>query len=266
MSTKKRILQFLRASVFCILFGTGITHVFGSQPYDQTLTQVDGYQVVVGTVFLMMSLICLLPVQKTYRNKLHFAFIIPSALLLFHSIKSLVWSGYAPEQMVEHSLKIGLPIMLLLTIEFRNKKTFEVQLIKWLKILTASAFIGHAVFALGFHYVPENFYDMTMGILPFSREQATLFLQVVGVLDILCALMLFTPLNKFFIHYLIFWGIITALARTWYGLIAADGLTGPQLLDFAGNTIYRLPHGIIPLLILIIGNQKFQSKKQILEL
>ena len=250
---------FLQVSVFCVLFGTGLTHIFGAQPYGQTFNEPHAYQVITGTAFLMISLICLLPIQKIYRNRLHFVYAIPSILLLFQSFNTLMKSGYAPEQMVEHSLKIGLPILLLFTIEFRNKKTFDAQLIKWLKILTAAAFIGHAVFAIGLHYVPENFYDMTMTILPLSRDEATVFLMVVGVLDILCAIMLFTPLNKFFIYYLIVWGIVTAIARTWYGLLATDQLTGPQFLDYAGNTIFRLPHGIIPLLILMLEKRKSRN-------
>lgn len=256
MGEKKLTFQFLRTSVFCILFGTGLTHVFGVQPYSQTIDDPHAYQVITGTAFLMISMICLLPIQKIYRNRLHFVYAIPSLLLLFHSFNALIKSGYAPEQMVEHSLKIGLPILLLLTIEFRNKKTFDAQLTKWLKILTAAAFIGHAVFALGLHYIPENFYDMTTTILSLSRDEATVFLMVVGILDILCAIMLFAPLNKFFIYYLIVWGIVTAIARIWYGLLATENLTGSQFLDFAGNTLFRLPHGIIPLLILLLENRK----------
>ncbi|MFZ9028027.1 MAG: hypothetical protein ACO2Z9_03375 [Crocinitomicaceae bacterium] len=256
MRATSQTFKFLQASVFCILFGTGLAHIFGPQPYNITYGDPQGYQVIVGTIFLMMSMICLLPIQKTYRHKLHFLYAIASLLLLFHSFNSLINSGYVPEQMVEHSLKIGLPIVLLLTIEFRNKTEFDVQLLRWLKILIAAAFIGHAMFALGLHYIPENFYNMTMTILPLSRDEATLFLMVVGILDILCAVMLFTPFNRFFVYYLIVWGVVTAIARTWYGLLVTDHLTGSQFLDFAGNTIFRLPHGIIPLLILILENRK----------
>lgn len=266
MRAQKLTFQFLQTSVFCILFGSGLTHVFGTQPYNQTCNDPGAYQLTVGIIFLLSSLVCLLPVQKIYSTKLHFAHAITSALLLFHSYNTFIKSGYVPEQMVEHALKIGLPVVLLLTIEFRNKKDDAFQLIKWLKILTATAFIGHAVFALGLHYVPDNFYDMTMTILPLSKEQATLFLQVVGVLDVLCALMLFTPFNRTFIYYLIFWGIITAVARTWYGLLATDALTGTQFLDFFGNTIYRLPHGIIPALILVLESQKLRSQSDMVDL
>ena len=170
MKTTSQTFIFLQTSVFCVLFGTGLTHIFGAQPYSQTIDEPHTYQVITGIAFLMISLTCLLPIQKIYRNKLHFAYAIPSLLLLFHSFNALIRSGYAPEQMVEHSLKIGLPMLLLLTIEFRNKKTFGAQLIKWLKILTAAAFIGPAVFAIGLHYVPENFYDMTMTILPLGED------------------------------------------------------------------------------------------------
>ena len=259
MQEKKLTFQFLQTSVFCILFGTGLAHIFGAQPYGQSFDEPHAYQIISGTGFLMISMICLLPIQKIYRNKLHFVYAISSLLLLFHSFNALIKSGYAPEQMVEHSLKIGLPILLLLTIEFRNKKTFDAQLIKWLKILTAAAFIGHAEFALGLHYVPENFYDMITTILPLSIDEATVFLMAVGILDILCAIMLFTPLNKFFIYYLIVWGIVTSIARTWYGLLVTDHLTGPQFLDYTGNTIFRLSHGIIPILILILENRKSRT-------
>lgn len=252
MHLKNLSIQILQVATFCVLFGTGLAHLFGSQPYDQTLNQPASYQIISGTVFLVMSLICLLPLQKVYKTKLHFAFLIPSLLLLFHSFNALIKSGYVPEQMIEHALKIAVPVLLFSLLEFRNSTDFSKRFLFLLKLFTAVAFIGHAFFAVGVNYIPDNFYDMTTTILPLSHDEAKVFLQTVGILDIICAIALFTPLNRITIFYLIGWGLITAIARVWYGVLSTENMIGTEFFNYLGNTIYRLPHGIIPILILLL--------------
>ena len=130
---------------------------------------------------------------------------------------------------------------------FSLEKAKEIFVLKILIVLT---FVGHACFALGLHYVPENFLQMTQGILLLSSENAYLYLFTAGVLDILCAFLLFANgrVKILALYYLIGWGFLTALARFVYPFSLEEVSFGVFFNGFLGM-VYRLPHALIPLLV-----------------
>ena len=146
-------------------------------------------------------------------------------------------------------IQFSAPVLLLLNVRFdviENKK-----IINGLKIAIASTFIAHGLFAMGLIYLPGHFVDMTIIILDVNEAQATSFLYIVGLLDIVASIMIFIPkLSKYALLYMIYWGFSTAFARLMSGYsqnFMASSIHGSLYL-----VIYRLSHGIVPLLVLII--------------
>ncbi len=165
-------------------------------------------------------------------------------LLFLSSVGAFIDSHFLPEQMVEHALQLGLPVVFGMLIQNKLKKK---NAIKSLEILTALTFIGHGFFALGINGVPDNFIEMTTRIMSLSDSGAIELLFWVGLLDVVLAVLIFVPiLNQLAYCYMLVWGVLTSLARIYPPVIGLDFV----LVDLP-NCIYRLPHGLIPALLLV---------------
>ena len=159
-------------------------------------------------------------------------------------------------QLFEMSIQLSAPFLLWknIRIDSNNKK-----LINGLKIAIGLTFIPHGLLAMGFPYRPGHFIDMTIIILGVNETQATQFLFVVGFLDVLCALLLFIPkLSKYALWYMIIWGFATAFARLVSGF-NIDFISS-SIHSSAYLTVYRLAHGIIPLIVLLLESNKITPK------
>jgi len=159
----------------------------------------------------------------------------------------------------EHSIQFGAPFVLLYL--FKEKQNVA-KLIMPLKVITALAFISHGVYALGTVYpLPANFVTMTLNILPVSENSAKSLLYVAGLLDFVAAVLIFVPkVSRIALLYAAFWGIATALARIISGLTYDVSLLTLHQYLFA--TVYRIPHGLIPLICFGILN--YSKKGEIL--
>ena len=151
----------------------------------------------------------------------------------------------------EHSIQFGTPLILLylikINLDFQN-------LILPLKIITALTFASHGLYALGLTYpLPGNFVEMTLNILPVTEDLAKNLLFTAGVLDFIIIAFIFTSIPKLQnigLLYATFWGLTTAFARITNGLSYNFSLTIIHQYLFA--CIYRLAHGLIPLLTYFI--------------
>ena len=118
------------------------------------------------------------------------------------------------------------------------------------KALIATTFVAHGLYALGFYPVPGNFVDMTIFTLGVSETVARQLLFAAGVLDILAAVALFwPPTQSVACWYMIAWGLATALARV-LAAFSPEAI-GASLHQTLYLTIYRLPHGLLPLALLL---------------
>ena len=156
-------------------------------------------------------------------------------------------------QLFEQSIQMASPLLLL---TFRKESFWKsVHLDFWLKIAFALTFIPHGLFAMGIPYAPGNFIDMTITILGVSETTARQFLFIVGFIDIVASFALFVPgLIRYSLIYMVIWGILTAFAR----IVA--GFDSEFLLSSMNNhiylTVYRLPHGLLPLGSLLYFHRK----------
>lgn len=128
-----------------------------------------------------------------------------------------------------------------------------VQSIFWgvVRFLIAATFVGHGLYAMGYHPVPASFVMMTQAGLGVGEITARQFLLVVGWLDFLAAMLLLLPWRNSQLAalcWIIPWAILTSLARMWSygGLVPFDTL----LTQWAPEVIRRLPHILVPAALL----------------
>ncbi len=244
-----RIFSLVKWSCFLLLFGKGILHFTEEQPYTLLFSSEFIISYFIGVIFLIGAFVSILPKGTFEIRWMYYFFIMTSGLLLFHSYLTFVKANFLPEQLVEHSLQISLPILFLILYNPNSVKLKSYYFL--LSILVGLTFVGHGVYALGMHLVPENFLTMTTKSLAINNEIATEFLFAIGILDVLFSLLLFIPrAREFAIFYMIIWGFLTSFARVYY--VIDLGITKDLLTVNLPNTVYRLSHGIIPLTMFFI--------------
>jgi hypothetical protein len=225
----------------------GMHHFLDHQPYGIIGLNNNKISPFLGLI-LAVSGILILMAGKKLKNGAFFL-LIPAVIIVLHSICKFIESGYVIEQLVEFATKILLPIVLL---KETRKPTKEKNMQLVLKIIVALTFIGHGLFALGFHYVPGSFIRMTHNILGLSIHHSHNFLLVIGVLDVVLAILLFSKnrqVQQVTLIYLILWGALTSLARLVFPMVIEADPT--QLgAGFAGM-VYRLPHALIPFWLML---------------
>ncbi len=179
---------------------------------------------------------------------LHAALVLVGVILLIHAFSSYLDKGYRFGQFIEYSLQVGTPFFLWQYL--KNNQQLSARLIFWIKIATALSFIGHGLFALGIHPVPGQFIDMMIKVFGITENTARLWLQIVGVLDILAAIGIFIPnhlVQRFSFFYIIIWGFLTACARIIANFYLGYGWYSiePWIPEF----LVRTPHFILPLCV-----------------
>lgn len=166
-----------------------------------------------------------------------------AALMLFLVLLRFAEKFFYIGMLVEHGIQIGAPIIFYLML--KTPKQPE-RFILFVKVLIAMTFVGHGLFAIGFHPVPGNFIDMMISILGITEDTAVELLLVAGCIDIVASIFLFfKATERYALFFMIFWGAATAFAR-----IVANfnvDLALASGLQWIPETIYRFPHSLIPL-------------------
>lgn len=155
-------------------------------------------------------------------------------------------------QYFEHSLQLGLPLLLLYVYSASFSLQKGLVFLKWLVGIT---FLCHGLYAFGFYPVPGNFIDMTISILGLSEDNSRTFLWIVGFIDLLILPLLFIKNTvKVTAIYAVFWGFLTAFAR----IIANFSIDFPleTIHQYGFETVVRICHGIGPLLILFWNEKR----------
>lgn len=201
-----------------------------------------------GLFFLLMAGVVLFLQPKFKPGKI--LLIVSSFILLFLAFLYCKEKFYHHGQFFEYSIQFSLPIFLLVATYFRDRIS-KVQFTLYLKIAIALTFVSHGLYAIGFYPRPGVFVDMTINSIGVSEPVAHQLLFVAGILDFVAAVGLFMPkIAKPFIIYCVIWGLLTALARTWANL-QADYFSFEILSQYLPQTLYRLPHGLLPAVLLL---------------
>ncbi|GAA4112131.1 hypothetical protein GCM10022393_10370 [Aquimarina addita] len=197
-----------------------------------------------GLLFLF-SAISSLAIHHKNIKFLKLPIFISGVLLILLSLLSAKEKFYHYGQFFEHAIQFGIPFVLLFAIKKENtiKKVSFV-----LKILVATTFTSHGLYALGYYPVPGTFIDMTINSIGVTEDNAVLLLYIVGILDIVLSILIFVPkIAKYALIYACFWGLITASARV-IANFNVDFIDS-SLHQSLYLVVYRIPHGVIPLLI-----------------
>lgn len=273
MSTKT-ITTFLKISCFFIFIGRGYQHLFWDAPFRSLLWDQNLLEPIINSIFKMSwnDYVTSLEVDNYIQLtiKITGVFYISCAALTLtihqHSkqwMKNIIKAGgvslvilsllitkdkfYHLAMFFEHSIQFCLPFVLLYFLKNRNR--YRLQSI--LKIILALAFVCHGLYAIGALYpIPANFVTMTLNILPVDEPTAKFLLLVMGIIDFVIVIGVFVPkIAKPFLIYAAFWGIATALARLISPL--TYGFSVDLFHQYSYLVLYRIPHGLVPLLILL---------------
>lgn len=147
-------------------------------------------------------------------------------------------------QFFEYTLQFLTPVFLLMV---AKQQGISPRTAFWMKIAIALTFTCHGLYAVGYYPRPGQFVHMTMQVLDISQENALTFLNLAGAMDFMLAIGIFLPRKwaLVFLAYAVVWGFATSLARTWANFYWDFWLE--SLHQWLFETVYRLPHGLVPL-------------------
>lgn len=271
----KTITFLLKISCFFIFIGRGYQHLFWDAPYRSLLWDQNLLEPIVTTLFnsswhtYVTSLKTDMLIQELIKTTgILYVICAFTALIINQNSKwwmrSILFIGgsnllllsflitkekfYHTTMFFEHSLQFSTPFLLLYFLKTNNLK----RLVHFLKAAIAITFICHGIYAIGaLHPLPGNFVTLTLNLLPVSETTAKQLLFVMGILDFIVACCLYLPkYTKPALIYAFVWGILTAFARILSPLTYDASLA--IFHQYFYLAIYRIPHGLIPLLTLLI--------------
>ncbi|WNJ20201.1 hypothetical protein [Pontibacter sp. G13] len=200
-----------------------------------------------GVFYLGMAILTLL--LKPTMKRVGWLYFVSSGLLAILALLYCKEKFYHAAQFFEYAIQFLSPIFFYLTI---FQKIDWSHLLLLLKGAIAMTFVAHGLYAFGFYPRPGVFVDMTINILHCSEPFAHDFLWVAGVLDFVIGVGIFLPkVDRACLIYAVIWGLATAVARTWANL-QFDASFWALLNQYLPQTIYRLPHGTIPMAAFVL--------------
>ena len=262
----------LRISCFLVFAGRAWQHLFWDAPFraffwDQhllegiitTFTSYTWFEYVTnpaterfintitrgfGVFYLFMAVLTLW--VKPAMQRAAWLYGISSFFLALLALLYYKERFYHTAQFFEYAIQFLTPVFFSLALF--NTIT-RARLLFYMKVAVALTFVSHGLYAFGYYPRPAVFVDMTINILGISEEKAHQFLAFAGVLDFIIGIGIFLPrYAQYFLLYATFWGFSTAIARTWANVLY-DPFSPDLLHQYLYQTIYRLPHGLIPLII-----------------
>jgi hypothetical protein len=209
-----------------------------------------------GIFYALMALVTLFILGK-HRKQFLALYILSSVSLAFLAFLYTMEKFYHAGQFFEYAIQIMLPLLFWYTLKQRANLSGLLLAIKTAIALTFSA---HGLYATGFYPQPGVFVDMFISILRVSETAAVKMLFVAGILDFVVSVALFVPrLAKYALLYAALWGGLTAVARTWANFYFDFALS--SLHQNLYETLYRLPHMLVPLAAFYIVLQMKEKMK-----
>lgn len=286
--TKKSLFTWLLTlSVFFVLLGRGLQHLYWDAPYrallwDQALLEkplswmgiqwqsfvqnlnaeilISQVSTGLGIFAFTTGMLALLSMRKRnidnrlFRQTLFRALYVATAWLIFLAFLYSKSKGYRIGQFIEYASQFLAPLALVWLLK---GKTQHLQ--KFFPIAISLTFLGHGLYAIGYYPQPGHFIDMTIAILGVTEQTARNLLKVAGALDIAAAVLIFHPKYRMpAVYFCIAWGTLTAFARVTAGINFSQ--FWDSLFYYLPATIYRLPHGLVPLAYwAFLKHQKMES-------
>lgn len=203
-----------------------------------------------GIFYALMATITLF-IDSKRMAKFTWLYILSSAALIFLAFLYSKEKFFHAGQFFEYAIQFLLPLFfcygLLQGVELK-------KLLLMMKIAIAFTFTAHGLYAIGYYPQPGGFVDMLINIFNITEVRAKNILHIAGLLDFIISVTIFIPrLSKYSLMYAVVWGGLTALARTWANFYIDFPLD--SLHQNLYETIYRLPHALVPLAALFLIRQ-----------
>ncbi len=279
--TTQQIILFFQIATFCAFAGRAYQHIFWDAPYREVFWDAAWMQGVIENftsmtwheyvthpmgdvwfrriikaigVFYALAAIGVLFIKKLPRYILAGILWAGSAAILLLALVYTKDHFFHVGQFFEFALQFGSPIFLYYLL--RNRALSKPLIIS-MKIAIALTFACHGLYAIGYYPRPANYMEMTIRILGISQDNSIHFLNLMGLLDMVVAVGIFLPnkISRVVLAYAAFWGLVTALARVFGNFYWQFPMQ--SLHQWVFETVYRLPHGLIPLALYL--NAKFSK-------
>ncbi len=210
-------------------------------------------QYVIGIILFICALSCL-PIRWHTRLRIYCIF-LGTYLLIFFAVLKWMDSNLEFPHLIEYTSQWISPMILGLLLnenQGKNKITLTNKHIQLAKLGISLTFIGHGMYASGVYTTPGNYIDMMIVTFSITEHTARNLLRIIGIMDILAAISLYSPQIAFFpLVYCLVWGFMTSIARLYMYDNSYD-FTSYWIFQF----MVRTSHYSLPLLILL------ESKKQ----
>jgi hypothetical protein len=104
-------------------------------------------------------------------------------------------------------------------------------------------------------------------VIKFDEQMAKKALMIIGIVDIIFSIVLFLPTSylerhfhayKLFLYYFIVWGFLTAFVRIITGF--SMSITSDTIHQELYKTVFRLSHGILPLVLFLVLKSNHKLK------
>lgn len=275
----KKFTLVVRIACFCLFMGRGWQHLFWDAPFRTLLWSQDFMQKIVENVFALswseyvqgggigdqlinlttkgfgifyiaLAILCLYIKQE--HKKLSPILILGSLFIFKLAFLYSMGRGFEIGMLIEHSVQFGVPLVLYILVFKPDKINSSLF---YIKLIVSLTFIGHGLYAIGYYPIPGKFIDMIINVFGFSEDQAILMLRVAGIFDFSAGIFIFVPVLQIYaLVFNIFWGFTTAFARTvaHFDLELFSMSVNQWLLE----SLYRFPHGLLPLALFIYLRQK----------
>jgi len=212
---------------------------------------------ITAIIFLVTAFLAFCYSSKSKKG-VRFILYLSTSILFLQTILKTKSQFWQIGQFLELTLQWSAPLLLMLAFSIKKASKHLEWFIRW---AIAATFIGHGLYAIGFHPVPGHFSGMMMSGLGMSNTVSLLSLKIIGVLDIFAALFILIPTSKWAntaLFYIITWGFLTAIARIWSNL---PFYSLSQVAEqWAFESTVRGVHFLIPIaLYFLIKSQKKSS-------
>ena len=284
-NSKFSILNILKFATICLLAGRAWQFIFWDAPlraffWDENLLSqfvvphlfeswndyatnlaVDQFIIntkfSIGIIFAITAILLILSLKKKVKV-LQISLLLSSIFLVLLTL--LMWKEkfYQIGQLIEYSSQVLCPILLILWL-FKNKNPQKFTML--IKIAVAMTFIGHGLYAFGYHPQPGHFVDMMITVFPLQESDARLALKFIGVLDFIAAIAIFFPKTfKVSIWYIIIWALLTSFAR----IVANIDFTfiWQSLNQWIFEVLIRVPHFVLPIILFLMWNKEKQEQNK----
>lgn len=288
---RERIYLLLQIATIALLLGRGWQFIFKSTPFNsfffhpfimnpvvENIYQTDWKDYLTNPkwgdyydhffngvgIYLWLSILLVLFIQRIPRwlSAIHLWSL--SFILIFLSFCYFMDKGFQIGQFIEHALQFLCPLFLyyfaLVPLSLPegeehidSSPSGRLRGVFFLKIATALTFIGHGLYAIGYHPRPGKFIDMMIKGFGTTEDQSVLLLNIVGYLDIIAALALFSSwkkIQKIALVYIIIWGFLTALARVYSNVNWSMGWY--SIKQWLPEFLMRFPHFLLPAVLFVL--------------